>query len=288
MRQLPARQTPAITIAHRIRTRADARREAAESRELSPALAAAVAAQESLDALLDRQLGWAAAGPCDQPDELGLLSNPFRRNTEMPGVPELKDRLERAENNLPSEPAYLFRLEGTVWHVRYRHEVGFFKDVVGIRHICRLLARPHRPIPAVTLMGGDPSRTEGVRSFQPILEDDTRLDCARRLREVVEDLREAKEYNDVGSQERLQAEADALKELLEAAKNRHGRPRRLGTTDSERARLAVRNALDRAFRNLAKSRPPVPGLVDHLTSSIFAEGTSYVYSPRDPAPGWLT
>ena len=66
-----------------------------------------------------------------------------------------------------------------------------------------------------------------------------------------------------------------------------GHKRRLGpATPPEKARQAVRKAIDRAIDNMRKMQPPLPQLAAHLKTSIVGEGTSFVYRPPDPAPDW--
>ena len=82
----------------------------------------------------------------------------------------------------------------------------------------------------------------------------------------------------------LEPEAKKLEQLEQArdqALGLGGRPRRLGTTDVDKARQTVRHAIRAACKRLVSAEPQMTALVEHVKRSIPpARGGCFVYSPE--------
>jgi len=198
---------------------------------------------------------------------------------------------------VPIAPHYHFRLEGQMWSVRFGAESGFFpRDFKGLGYLAKLLASPGKAITALELMGAN--QAHGVRSVagveqfdsdepvglggsdDPVLDKRARKDYRRRMQELTEEIREARENNDFATEEKLQREFDFLVQDLKQASGLGQHDRHIGpTAEDKKAVDAVRKALNRAYDRLAAASPPMNELVTHLKASIKAEVVSYTYHP---------
>jgi hypothetical protein len=209
------------------------------------------------------------------------------------------------EGSPPSEAAYQFRQIGTIWHVRFGEGVGTFPDSKGFRHMARLLGSPNQPIEALELVGKTGTPSGGViqatsalpdalveipltrETAQPGLDEEARQSYKRRLEDIKDEINEAREEGDEERAERLQSEFQRVLAELQSSTGLGGKIRPLGPSyPAEKARQAVRKALDRALKTLANATPPLIELVEHLGATIKAEGTAFAYYPKPPAPDW--
>lgn len=105
---------------------------------------------------------------------------------------------------------------------------------------------------------------------------------AARLAELQEELDRAKRNNDVGQQESIEKEIEALKGELRKGRGLGNRLRR-ASDDRDRIRKAVGNAIRRAIENIAQydSR-----LAAHLKCALHL-GMNPLYSPNEDVT-WTT
>jgi hypothetical protein len=207
----------------------------------------------------------------------------------------------------PVEPAYCFRMGGELWYVRYGEEYGTFKNHRGMQHIARLLASPGKRVSVFDLAGQgqqgkgsrpslaggqEPGEAEedprGKSRPEPVLDQQAKQSYKRRMEELVQEIKEAKEAQDQETEAKARKEFDELAEQLQKAVGLGGRDRPLDAGDpAEKARVAISKALNRAYQALEQATPPLPGLVAHLRQTISAAGGFCIYRP-DPArtPGW--
>jgi hypothetical protein len=206
----------------------------------------------------------------------------------------------RDEEKLGSQPeaTYVFKVIGNVWEVRYGEEFGRFKDSVGMGYIHALLAMPGHTISARSLALEEDAqarvanRQDGIDYpdpmtlpvNEPMLDPPAQAQILARMRQLQDDLEIAQETDARERLEKIQEEYDSLRREV-GATTFQGR-RRLFPDQDQKARSAVRMALTRAYRQMAKGKPPLKKLVAHLRSSIQTEGTSYAYCPGSPAPAW--
>lgn len=177
----------------------------------------------------------------------------------------------------------VFQRRGEYWQTSFEGETQFFKDTVGLGYIARLLAEPHRDIPAVTLLaaraGIDPLVTSG--SSGELLDDQARAEYGRRYRELLEELQEARANNDLGITEKLEGEMEALTNELANATGLGGRSRE--KSDIEKVRKSVSMAVSRDIERIGKKHE---SLCRHLIASIKA-GLTFRYAPERVIQ-WLT
>ena len=101
----------------------------------------------------------------------------------------------------------------------------------------------------------------------------------RRLRDLEEDLEEARSWGDPERAARAREEMDALTEELLREAGLGGRSRAL-PSPAERARVSVTKAIRKAVRTIAG---PCPALGEHLAASV-RTGRYCSYAPPGEAP----
>jgi hypothetical protein len=188
-----------------------------------------------------------------------------------------------------------FRCEGDLWTIQFQDEVCRLKNSKGLHYLAKLLAHPGREFHALELLAVETASSDQVRAglhshdtdrpgmhtrdigdAGEVLDARAKSDYRRRLRELDEELEEARELGDLGRVERLSEELEALARHLAGAVGLGGRDRRAGSA-AERARLNVTRAVKTVLDKLPESSPR---LADHLQRSV-RTGTFCSYSP-DP------
>jgi tetratricopeptide (TPR) repeat protein len=201
----------------------------------------------------------------------------------------------------PSPQGAVFRREGDYWTVAYGGEVARLRDIKGFCYLVCLLRRPGREVHVLELVreaeGLPAEPTPGLRPAgigEPGLSV-SRLDGAdrlfdaqakqayrRRLRELEEDLEEARSWGDLERAARGQQEIEALTEELLREAGLGGRGRML-PSPAERARVSVTKAVRKAVRTIARQ---CPALGDHLAASIRTGRYCCYAPPGQTPPAW--
>ena len=213
---------------------------------------------------------------------------------DMPGI------RERALTLIPSSgvdaatiavPRASLRREGQYWTIRYGDEMARLRDRKGLRHLTHLLAAPGRELHVLELVRAESgaSTTEATpeddlainvtEREEPILDRQAKDAYRRRLRELDDDLEEARAWNDPERVAKIQAEIEALGDELGRALGLGGRDRSL-PSDAERARVSVTKAIRAAVGAIGNE---CPELGRHLDASI-RTGRFCVYAPPGQVP----
>ncbi len=195
----------------------------------------------------------------------------------------------------PDAPRATFRREGQYWTVAYDGEMARLLDRKGLRHIANLIAAPGREVHVLELVGaaeGDSTErldeetaraltTTRLDGTEAVLDPKAKEAYRRRLRELSEELEEARAWHDPERAARLDAEIDALVAELERSLGLGGRDRGL-PSPAERARVNVTKAIRTAIGVISKE---CPQLGQHLAASI-RTGRFCSYAPpgREPPP----
>ena len=163
------------------------------------------------------------------------------------------------------------RREQRHWVVSWGDRRAVVEDLVGMRHLARLLARPGQEVPALELAADADSLAGPGR--QPVLDGRARRAYADRARRLVAELADARERADRGRVAVLEREADALADEL-------GRSTGLGRTrdfpdPAERARTAVRKAIKRAVAAVTAADPAIGA---ELRATV-TTGSACAYTP---------
>jgi hypothetical protein len=133
--------------------------------------------------------------------------------------------------------------------VRFDGSEAVLPDLVGFRHLERLLAAPGAEIHVLDLVG-TPLAEVGI----PVLDEEARAAYRRRLADVEDDLEEARRLDDLARVELAERDREYLLRELERAVDRHGRVRTTGGT-AERARTSVARSVRYALDRLAEAHP---------------------------------
>jgi predicted ATPase len=186
-------------------------------------------------------------------------------------IDELLRRLSPAE---PINRATL-RPEGGTWHVQYDGTDVHVPDLKGLWHLRELLARPHQPVAALSLIGASSDEPLATADTGPVLDREALRQYRQRLAELDDALDAAALRGDRKRQVEGTAERDALVEELKRATGLGGRPRRSGSP-AEKARVNVTRTIRHAIGELGSRAPDVAA---HLEESIVT-GVSCCYEPR--------
>jgi tetratricopeptide (TPR) repeat protein len=200
----------------------------------------------------------------------------------------------------PRSSANFFRREGDYWTVCFDGQVCRIRDSKGARYLARLLSHPGHEFHALELLAEmapvelAPVRTrawppgraelegEALSSREPadagdILDAKAKESYRRRLRDLEDDLEEARANGDLERASSAEEELEFLGHELARALGLSGRERK-SSSPSERARLNVSRALRTTVEKLARFDP---ALGEHLAHSI-RTGRLCSYS-HDPA-----
>lgn len=194
---------------------------------------------------------------------------------EVDTAAEMVELLRKTSEVEPTQRATL-RPEGGVWHVEWGGTTVHVPDLKGLWHLRELLARPHQPVPALTLIGASSHDVPIPRGDTgPMLDREALRQYRRRLAELDDELDHAAIQRDAERLAQRSAERDALIAELKRATGLGGRPRRSGSP-AEKARLNVTRTIRHAITELSTAAPE---LAAHLDASIVT-GVSCCYEPR--------
>jgi tetratricopeptide (TPR) repeat protein len=186
------------------------------------------------------------------------------RLREEAGLPAVSPAAARDEGTL--------RQEGRHWQIEWRGKVSVVADGKGIRDLAVLLARPHRPVAVLELVGAP----EFGGDLGPRLDAAARAAYRARLVALGAELAAGR------GDARLRAERDALAAELGGAVGLGGRVRMEGDP-VDRARKSVTMRIRAAVRAIEQVDP---ALSRHLRNAI-KTGRTCAYEPETPVR-WRT
>jgi tetratricopeptide (TPR) repeat protein len=192
----------------------------------------------------------------------------------------------------PDSAAAVFRREGEYWTLRYEGRlarVGHRKGLAVIAHLLGHAGREFHALELCSLLdqdGGEmPGRSvRGCSQYaeEPILDTRAKQSYRHRLRELRQELEEAKVNNDPLRADRLEEEAAYLTRELARAFGIYGRSRRI-PSDVERARVRVTSVIRSAIDHIGKHHR---ALGRFLATSIRTGAYAAYTSPTEPGPDW--
>jgi hypothetical protein len=165
------------------------------------------------------------------------------------------------------------RQEQRHWVLSWGDRRAVVEDLVGMRHLARLLAQPGRPVPALEL-GGNATALAAEPSRQPVLDPYARRAYLDRARRLVAELADARDRADPRRVATLEREAEALADELHRSTGTLGRTRDF-PAPAERARTAVRKAIKRAVEAVSATDPAIGA---ELRATV-TTGYSCCYTP---------
>jgi predicted ATPase len=187
---------------------------------------------------------------------------------------EMADLLRKISLAQSTNRAMLRPEEGT-WHVQFNDTDVHMPDLKGFWHLRELLARPHQPVAALSLIGASSGEPIATADTGPLLDREALRQYRQRLTELDDELDAAALRGDRKRQAERTAEREALIKELKRATGLGGRVRRSGSP-AEKARVNVTRTIRHAIGELASSAPDVAA---HLEESIVT-GVSCCYEPR--------
>jgi predicted ATPase len=185
------------------------------------------------------------------------------------------DELLRRLSQVEATNRAMLRPEGGTWHIQYDGTDVHMPDLKGLWHLRELLARPHQPVAALTLIGASSDEPLPTADTGPVLDREALRQYRQRLAELDDELDAAARRGDGKRQAERSAEREALIEELKRATGLGGRPRRSGSP-AEKARVNVTRTIRHAIGELASRAPDVAA---HLEESIVT-GVACCYEPR--------
>lgn len=166
--------------------------------------------------------------------------------------------------------------EADVWRIDFAGRTARVKASKGMADLAALVRQPGRELSCLELAG---SVVASGDSHQEVIDEVARREYEQRIRDLHEELDEARAHHDRGREERLEGELDALIEHLTDALGMSGRSRAM-TDAAERARSAVTHRIRATIRHLADVHPAVGAHFERtVTTGRFcvyeADGTAW-------------
>jgi pimeloyl-ACP methyl ester carboxylesterase len=223
-----------------------------------------------------------------------------RAITEFLGDPIEEDERSPADHAkpqpIPEAQVGLFRKEGEFWTIAFSGEVFRLRDVRGLAYIAYLLGHPREELHVLSLAsknGGTQDDSEETATEEnaadltvgrmgdagEMLDAQAKAAYKRRTAELREQIKEARELNQLERVDQLEDEIEAVGRELSRAVGLGGRDRRAASA-SERARINVTRVIKVALERIAEHNPALATL---LTKSI-RTGTFCSYTPDSRLP----
>lgn len=193
-------------------------------------------------------------------------------------------------SDVPVDTGNVLKLSGSVWQVRFGEEVGNFQDRPDsvLRHLARLLDEPNRHFSAAEFYPPPPGAAPLPYQGRDESSDPQALkDYEKRVRELVQEIKEADDAHDTETADKLRKEFDALTEHLngEMGAKKRGHKKKCGTlSPEEKADQSLRVGLDRLNKRFRKGG--MPKLADHLDKYLDNGGCEWWYIPPPGASPW--
>jgi predicted ATPase len=222
----------------------------------------------------------AVARVAEQQGDLATTSKLLREG--LPLAEEMREvetarlmaELLRKTTQAESMQRAILRPQDGIWRIEFNGTNLHVPDLKGLWHLRELVARPHQPVPALSLVGATSETPLPSADTGPILDQQALMRYRRRLAELDDELDAAAIRGDTKRHAERSAERDALIAELKRATGLGGRPRRSGSP-TEKARLNVTRTIRHAINELASR---APDLAAHLDQSIVT-GVSCCYEP---------
>jgi hypothetical protein len=193
---------------------------------------------------------------------------------------------------LPTHEESLFLRQNDYWIIRYHGQTACLKATRGMRclvvllrnsgrefHVRELLDRPLDVSTLATAVAVHRHVMGALHAGVPVLDEQAKAECKRRLNELREDSNEAERFNDPQRKTEAQNERQAIADYLGSAVGLGGRNRR-ASSDAERARSAVTKCIRKAIQKIGDA---IPSLGYHLAARI-KTGYFCSYNPHPDRP----
>jgi hypothetical protein len=177
----------------------------------------------------------------------------------------------------------IFRQVGDMWHLAFDGKAAYVSPRIGFSYIAHTLAKPQHVLDTLDVYAAvtDSVGVLAAGNLGEVCDRAEIKDLKKRRAELQAEIDEASRFNDSGRLEALMTEDERLKDEARRVLGLGGRSRR--TTDRERIRKSVTNAISRALVLIKKK---LPKLAAHLVASM-DRSTTLCYRPASPVM-WLT
>jgi hypothetical protein len=148
-----------------------------------------------------------------------------------------------------TEPS-VFRREGEYWTIVHGGVLLHLKDAKGFRYIARLLNEPQREFHVTELVAWENApRLPMSEGCAPLLDARAKESYRRRLEDLVEEIREARAFNDIGRAAKGEVEVAFLSRELARAVGLGGRSRTFPGA-AEQTRINATKRIKMAIRKI--------------------------------------
>jgi hypothetical protein len=235
-----------------------------------------------------------SSAPLDA-DAIGVLKEILAVTRNISDTTETLTRNRNAERTVavsaaaaPSDGEHagapIFRVCGDGWLVQYSGTANRVRNLIGMRYIAHLLARPNTHMSGVELQLAVKGIGRDMNAKPDALADEEALRNYRgEYEQTTAELERARKEKDLTEVARLTEAQRVLAEQVEKVRG-FGRDRDRRSREvagpAEKARVAVKQAIDRAVRHLRGLNPP---LAKHLKTSI-QTGDILTYVPDVHVP----
>ncbi len=168
-----------------------------------------------------------------------------------------------------------WKRRGDIWNLCFNGRTIHLSHRKGLADLAILLDRQGQSVEAFELYAG--SEAPRPAPAEPVVDRQALAAYRSRLAELDVDLRQAQQRNDLGANERLRGEREALLEHLEQITGLGGRVR-TGISPAERARKAVSARIRDAIGRVGSHHPE---LAAHLAAAV-STGATCTYEPEKP------
>jgi tetratricopeptide (TPR) repeat protein len=197
--------------------------------------------------------------------------------TDLRGLDAIREHPE-AETFVGATPRVgVMRREGHFWMIGFHDDARPVRHSRGLEHLARLLAEPQHEVAALEL-ASQPGGAVAMADAGPLLDAQARNDYKLRLRELEEEVEEARAWVDTERTARAELEIEALMAELSRAVWRGGRVRVAGSV-AERARISVTKSIKAAISRIGDVDQ---ALARHLSVSV-RTGYFCAYCPEPRA-----
>ena len=163
------------------------------------------------------------------------------------------------------DDTWIFRPSGFGWQISMGDTAHAFRDKIGFYYLASLVLRPLEPVTAVDLQAAKHQQHARIYagSLGPVQSTESLSALRSRAKDVMEDLEEARMTGSATLQERLQHELSSIAQAIRSGTALGGKTR--DQRDSERVRIAVTKAIQRAIWSI---RQRTPAMADYFDRTI--------------------
>lgn len=216
-----------------------------------------------------------------EPDEIEAVEwhiniNPYKGKTNLEefwnyilnGKPKKIDKKKDWKLN---QEASIFMQKEEIWHLSFLGQSIILKDAKGFHDISKLLNNPKKEFHCMEMMNSNMNEN----ATEVVIDHKAKIEYEKKIKRLLNQIEDAKEFNNIEHVEKLQDEYNTLVDHLAASLGLGRKPRKMGSS-VEKARSAVTWRIRNAIKKIDSAHPK---LALHLSKSIHT-GTFCSYKPE--------